>query len=268
MDCYYNNETLSTNFVNLRRPESEVISAIHKIEGGFTDLDILDVGCGAGLQLDIMSKHNPNLIVGIDVSLPMLRKGKETLVKKFINSDALYLPFKNNTFDVITSIQSVHFVKSDKLTDLFACWNYCIKLGGRVYIVTHSTEQIKNRFESRFFHSITLHDLKRFHSIDNLLDLLSQNGFGGQKVITISSNPITINQSHLLRLETGVLSFMKAVPIKERIDGLKKMKSFIGQSFKANWTILIAEKQLNDRERNNHISSNQSIQATGRGAVD
>ena len=121
---YYNNETLSTNFVNLRRQEPEVISAIHKVEGGFTGLDILDIGCGAGIQLDIMSKHNPNLIVGVDASLPMLRKGKQSLVIKFVNSDAVYLPFKNNTFDVITSIQSVHFVKSDRLNDLFFCWNY------------------------------------------------------------------------------------------------------------------------------------------------
>lgn len=239
---YFNDETLSCNFSNLRRPESEIISAIYKIEGGFAGLSIIDIGCGTGVQLDFMTQYKPNSLIGVDDSLPMLRRAKKSSIKKFVNCDALCLPFKSSIFDIVTSIQSIHFIATHQLSNLFSSWKYVLKSGGRVYIATHSTEQIKSRFESRFFPSITSYDLKRFHSLHKLSILLMENGFSGLRIINVCSKPIKIDYTHLYRLKTGVLSFMRIISEEEIKIGLKKLKSCLGLSFIANWCILVAKK--------------------------
>ena len=65
----------------------------------YTDL-LLDVGCGTGIS----SQFNCN-VIGIDLSFELLKLNKN---KKKILSKAENLPFKDNIFDFVVSITSMH----------------------------------------------------------------------------------------------------------------------------------------------------------------
>ena len=67
---------------------------------------LLDLCCGTGDIIEILSKQNLNLeITGADFSEKMLNIAKQKFADDnihFINADATKLPFKNNSFDIIT----------------------------------------------------------------------------------------------------------------------------------------------------------------------
>ena len=70
---------------------------------------ILDVGCGKGFMLYDFKKANPKLIVeGIDISDYAIEKSKSE-VKEFLKvGDAKNLNYKDNSFDLVISITTVH----------------------------------------------------------------------------------------------------------------------------------------------------------------
>ncbi len=64
---------------------------------------ILDIGCGTGLFMDELKKVFPRSeVVGIDISPEMCT------ISKCILGDALKLPFKNSSFDLVTMMFSLH----------------------------------------------------------------------------------------------------------------------------------------------------------------
>ena len=66
---------------------------------------ILDIATGTGDVALKTSKKHKNLIVGLDISLPMLqaaaRKDKNHNIH-LINAQAEYLPFRDSSFDIVT----------------------------------------------------------------------------------------------------------------------------------------------------------------------
>ena len=68
---------------------------------------VLDIGCGTGFAIDIAKNYSKN-IVGIDISMEML---KEVNTKKNIEltrGDTSHLPFTENYFDVCVSYGFLH----------------------------------------------------------------------------------------------------------------------------------------------------------------
>lgn len=62
----------------------------------------LDVCTGTGKQAFFLNKYLNKKIYSIDFCLPMLQKAKNLEGIKIISSNALKLPFKDETFDLIT----------------------------------------------------------------------------------------------------------------------------------------------------------------------
>ena len=83
-------------------------SAIKKIKNN--PKKILDIGTGTGDFAIIAAKYTNAKIIGVDLSKKMIDVGKKKVNKKNLNTrisfkiaDAEKLPFKKNSFDVITS---------------------------------------------------------------------------------------------------------------------------------------------------------------------
>ncbi len=55
---------------------------------------ILDIGCGTGKQISLLP--NDVNIVGVDISLPMLKIANKQSPNKCIQADAVNLPFQDN----------------------------------------------------------------------------------------------------------------------------------------------------------------------------
>ena len=99
-----------------------------------TNAQILDLGCGTGLELEAYFRCNPTArVTGIDLSRRML----DALRKKFPNQDLVLIhgsyfdiPFGEGVYDAAVSVESLHhFTKAEKIP-LYAKLCGALKSGG------------------------------------------------------------------------------------------------------------------------------------------
>lgn len=71
---------------------------------------LLDIGCGTGYLIDILQKQKNALYCGLDLSPQMLKMAKQKLPQSvyLTEGSADSLPYEDNSFDVVTCIQSFH----------------------------------------------------------------------------------------------------------------------------------------------------------------
>lgn len=83
---------------------------------GFTaKSSVLDVGCGKGFMLHDMAESIPGITVkGVDISEYAIENAKEDMKPHVRVANAKNLPFENNSFDVVISINTVHNLDTDE----------------------------------------------------------------------------------------------------------------------------------------------------------
>ena len=71
---------------------------------------LLDVGCGTGFLIDLLTKQRPARYCGADLSDEMIRVAKKKQIEgaEFAVGSADKLPYPDETFDVVTCSQSFH----------------------------------------------------------------------------------------------------------------------------------------------------------------
>ena len=70
---------------------------------------ILDIGCAKGFMLYDLKKKIPGIkIKGIDISKYAILNCKKEVKKDLMVGDAKKLPFKDNSFDVVIAINTIH----------------------------------------------------------------------------------------------------------------------------------------------------------------
>lgn len=105
------------------------------------NIKILDVGCGFGNNLILFNKKN-NQIFGTEVTTKTAKFTKDYL--KSIDIDAKILkgtnsklPFKDNFFDLLLSINTLHYEKTSKdIIKSLQEYNRVLKKNGKVIIFT------------------------------------------------------------------------------------------------------------------------------------
>ena len=125
-----------------------------------TNLKILDLGSGSRRDLDKFGK-----VIYSDISLEMLKQGK---LSSGVNLDASVLPFKDASFDVVTSLAMFHHLptKKDRLNFLkeirrvLKPRGICIIKFGFVVGVIDELIKVKFGNVDRFYYSMSLDKLK------------------------------------------------------------------------------------------------------------
>ncbi|MEW6026721.1 MAG: ubiquinone/menaquinone biosynthesis methyltransferase [Planctomycetota bacterium] len=117
---------------------------------------ILDVCTGTGEMARYLSKHinNGNLIMASDFTLPMLKYAQKKNVSaiRFANADSVRLPFKDNTFDVVTISFATRNINVSR-RNLIGClkeFHRVLKPGGR--FVNLETSQPRSTLLRRLLH--------------------------------------------------------------------------------------------------------------------
>jgi ubiquinone/menaquinone biosynthesis C-methylase UbiE len=97
---------------------------------------ILDAGCGTGVfTIDILALGAN--VIGLDISLPMLRRSKEKAGEyplQIVLGDMLRLPFLDGSFDKVVSVTALEFIEDAKgsVQELFRV----TKKGGSILVAT------------------------------------------------------------------------------------------------------------------------------------
>ena len=82
---------------------------------------ILDVGCGKGFLLYEFKKALPKCqIQGLDISKYAIDNSKEEIKKNLVVGNATKLPFENNHFDLVISLNTLHNLYCYELNDALA----------------------------------------------------------------------------------------------------------------------------------------------------
>ncbi|MHC9089597.1 bifunctional demethylmenaquinone methyltransferase/2-methoxy-6-polyprenyl-1,4-benzoquinol methylase UbiE [Tenacibaculum sp. IMCC1] len=125
-----------------------------KLVGENKPQQILDIATGTGDLALMMSKLNPERIVGLDISEGMLQVGRHKIAKtdlsnkiKMIVGDSENIPFPDNTFDAITVSFGVrNFENLDKgLTEILRV----LKPGGK-FVVLETSNPTKFPFKQGY----------------------------------------------------------------------------------------------------------------------
>lgn len=77
---------------------------------------VLDVGCAKGFMLHDMAQLIPGVeVTGIDVSSYAIENALESVRPHLKVADARALPFKNRSFDLVISINTIHNLEKEEL---------------------------------------------------------------------------------------------------------------------------------------------------------
>jgi len=106
---------------------------------------ILDAGCGKGFLLLEIKKQLPSIdIVGIDISKHALKEAPEIFKNNFfIHNLKDTLPFKDNEFDLVISINALHNLQ---IPDLKTAITEIERVGKNKYIAVESYRNEKEQF--------------------------------------------------------------------------------------------------------------------------
>ncbi|ENK1243828.1 class I SAM-dependent methyltransferase [Clostridium botulinum] len=161
--------------------------------------ELLDLGCGTGLELDEIFKTKPFInVTGIDLTQAMLDKLKQKYPSKnlsLINANYFDYDFGISKYDAAVSFQTMHhFSHEDKLKLYIKIFN-ALKTNGQ-YI--ECDYMVKSQQEEDFYYSENkrirkeqnIVDGEFYHydtpcTIDNQIKLLSKAGF---KVVKMNWN--------------------------------------------------------------------------------
>jgi len=116
-------------------------AVIHNLQVETNGISLLDIGSGTGLLMKYAKKYFKN-VYGIDLSTKMLKK---TPGYNVLCSDCSFLPFKDETFDVVTVFAVLHHLYD--YYSLFAEAYRVLRKGGILY----TDHDLDIKFSSTFY---------------------------------------------------------------------------------------------------------------------
>jgi SAM-dependent methyltransferase len=196
--------------------------------GGIREgMKILDVGCGTGsLASQLLNLLNLD-IVGIDISLPMLRVAREKPLKVICtNAASNRLPFRDGCFDIITATYVIHQISS--LEHLFSECHRVLRDGALV-LLTSSHEQIENEHPvfKQFFPGAIDIDKARFPDIPVICEMLVTAGFRDIKHEPVLGESIRIDEEYLCKVRGKYVSTYGLLPQREFERGVNELETYI-----------------------------------------
>lgn len=169
--------------------------------------NLLDLGCGTGLELEGIFKRFPEIsVMGIDLAKAMLKKLSEKYSDKnitLINGDYFSTDLGRECFDTAISFQTMHHFSHEMKIGLYKKILHSLKKGG-VYIECDymvETQEEENHWyaeNSRIRKELNLPENEFYHydtpcTIENQIKMFKAAGFASaEKVFRVENTTIII----------------------------------------------------------------------------
>lgn len=106
--------------------------------------EVLDLGCGTGLELDFYWKRNPTAkITGIDLAEDMLKRLQDKFSDKeltAISGSYFDIPFGKECYDAIVSVESLHHFTKEQKCPLYQKAYQALKHGAYFILTDYFAE--------------------------------------------------------------------------------------------------------------------------------
>lgn len=178
-----NYEALAPIYARYREASPRILRYLTDAARGYDRPALLDVGCGTG---DFPAALTETLAtaggscLGFDVSPAMLEKATAKhggSLKLSLGDAAGRWPYGDGEFDMVFSVNFIHYIPAGGLRHFFAEARRVLKPGGMVITVTDSEEDIANRTMTRYFPETVEHELRRYHPISRIEAAMREAGF-------------------------------------------------------------------------------------------
>ncbi len=135
-------ETVVRQVYNLTR-ESAVLKSLLKLMQSEKHEDVLELGCGPGRALEMLSAGQPSAhVTGLDLSPFMLeraeRRNHSATHIDLIHADGAALPWASPAFDAVVAIHYFGHLPGPARPAAFAEARRALTPDGRLYVVDHS----------------------------------------------------------------------------------------------------------------------------------
>ena len=142
----------------------------------FKEGHILEVGSGTGYWLNLLHQHTSNLF-GLDYSLGMLEQAQsQPAPLKLSRGSAVQLPYQDNSFDLIFSVDAIHHF-GDHRTFVKEAFRV-LKPGGALATIGHDPHGgTTNWYIYNYFDGVYDTDLRRYPVGKSLLKWMEAEGF-------------------------------------------------------------------------------------------
>jgi tRNA (cmo5U34)-methyltransferase len=170
-------------------------------------LKILDLGCGTGPELDEIFKIYPTVrVTGIDLAEKLLEKLAEKHADRksqldLVLADYFEYDFRENTYDVALSVQSLHHFTHQEKIGLYKRLYASLKPGGFYiesdYMVADQETEDFHFAEARRIRSEEGKEEGYYHydtpcTVANQVALLQQAGFAPVEIVSHRTNGATL----------------------------------------------------------------------------
>jgi ubiquinone/menaquinone biosynthesis C-methylase UbiE len=120
-------------------PDENLVRLLNKSVRDHGAMTAVDLGCGSGRHLRLLSDMGISRIVGLDVSHGALAISRKTGQTLLVQGNTMQLPLKDGTADIIIAWGSLHYnVKSD-LAPMLAEIIRTLKKDGHVFATLRSS---------------------------------------------------------------------------------------------------------------------------------
>lgn len=150
------------------------------IPNSFRDGNILDIGCGFYPHFLTSTKFKNKF--GIDPAVNTQVKG---IKLQKIDIAKQKLPFKDNSFEVVTMLAVFEHIEKEKLTSAIKEINRVLKPEGRLIITTPSPwsdKLLHHMARLGLISSEEIHDHKSHYTQSKILDIIESSGFNKSKM--------------------------------------------------------------------------------------
>jgi len=135
---------------------------------------VLDIGCGKGFQMFELTQSVPGIeVFGVDVSKYAFDNAKEEIKENITVSCASVLPFEDNYFDFVFSINTLHNLKIDKLFSAIKEINRVSKNNKYICVESYRNELEK---QNLLYWQVTC---ESFYSPEEWEWIFKSNGYSG-----------------------------------------------------------------------------------------
>lgn len=164
---------------------------------GNEDANVLDLGCGTGLELEYYFSVNPGArVTGIDLSPDMLNALRNKFPKqdiRLINASYFDVPFGEKCYDAAVSVESLHHFTAEQKLGLYQKLRAALKDNGRFVLTDYFAES--DILEKEYFRNLAelrkeqgLADDTFYHydtplTVDHETEVLRNAGFGKIRIM-------------------------------------------------------------------------------------
>jgi ubiquinone/menaquinone biosynthesis C-methylase UbiE len=172
---------------NQRYPDSqqwERGQALLNIANRYKNGTFLEVGSGTGYWLNLLYQITPNLF-GLDYSMGMIRQSQgQPAPLKLLHGSAVQLPYLDNTFDLLYSVDAVHHFGDHKtfVEEAFRV----LKPGGAFATIGHDPHEGSTKWYAYdYFDTVFDTDLRRYPSSVSMIEWMIITGFENASTQTV-----------------------------------------------------------------------------------